>query len=303
MRRGEGDAWTTSAGGVAGRRGDPAPALSPRGRRRAAAALAGPLAAAPGPVGHRGGGACGRRPARCAALAGLVPPGRAGGRGAASPGRPARARPLPDGRAAGPAARRDRPGHAPHGGRGGPLGRAAVRGGLHRVGHALRIAAAEGPQEGAAPAGGPGGPGRAGGLEKGGLTTALTAAGVTQRTALAFGDELRVGLCGQVRRVWAPRGVKVRQRVQWRREWRYLALAVDGRRGSLHWCWIASMQGTAIAEAVAAWQAQGVEAGAWDGARGRRAPGRWRAKSMPASRRRWRRWSASCRRWPPTPSA
>ena len=95
---------------------------------------------------------------------------------------------------------------------------------------------------------------------------------MTQQTALAFGDEMRVGLCGQVRRVWAPRGVKVRQRVQWRREWRYLALAVDGLRGTLRWCWIASMQGAAIAEAVQAWQAQGVEAVVWDGASGHRAP-------------------------------
>ena len=95
---------------------------------------------------------------------------------------------------------------------------------------------------------------------------------MTQATALSFGDEMRVGLCGQVRRVWAPRGVKVRQRVQMRREWRYLALAVDGRRGTLRWCWIANMKGPAIAEAVASWQAQGVEAVVWDGASGHRAP-------------------------------
>ena len=101
---------------------------------------------------------------------------------------------------------------------------------------------------------------------------ALRQAGVTQRTALAFGDEMRVGLCGQVRRVWAPRGVKVRQRVQMTRQWRYLALAVDGRRGTLRWCWLPSMQGAAIAEAVQAWQDQGLEAVVWDGASGHRAP-------------------------------
>ena len=95
---------------------------------------------------------------------------------------------------------------------------------------------------------------------------------MTQQTALAFGDEMRAGLCGQVRRVWAPRGVKVRQRVQMTREGRYLALAVDGLRGTLRWCWIPSMQGDAIAEAVQAWQAQGVEAVVWDGASGHRAP-------------------------------
>ena len=95
---------------------------------------------------------------------------------------------------------------------------------------------------------------------------------MTQATALSFGDEMRVGLLGQVRRVWAPRGVKVRQRVQMTREWRYLALAVDGRRGTLRWCWLPSMQGAAIAEAVQAWKDQGVEAVVWDGARGHRAP-------------------------------
>jgi hypothetical protein len=96
--------------------------------------------------------------------------------------------------------------------------------------------------------------------------------GVTQQSALAFGDEMRVGLCGQVRRVWAPRGVKVRRRVQMRREWRYLALAVDGRRGTLRWCWIANMRGPTIAEAVRAWREQGLEAVVWDGASGHRAP-------------------------------
>ena len=83
---------------------------------------------------------------------------------------------------------------------------------------------------------------------------------------------MRLGLCGQVRRVWAPRGVKVRQRVQMTREWRYLAVAVDGRRGTLRWCWIPKMKGATIAEAVQAWQAQGLEAVVWDGASGHRAP-------------------------------
>ncbi len=83
---------------------------------------------------------------------------------------------------------------------------------------------------------------------------------------------MRVGLCGQVRRVWAPRGVKVRQRVQMTREWRYLALAVDGLQGTLRWCWIDNMKSAAIAEAVQAWREQGVEAVVWDGASGHRAP-------------------------------
>ncbi len=91
---------------------------------------------------------------------------------------------------------------------------------------------------------------------------------MTAQTRLAWGDEMRVGLCGQVRKVWAPRGVKVRQRVQFRREWRYVALTVDGRRGTLAWRWIASMQGPAIAEAVQHWREQGVDAVVWDRAGG-----------------------------------
>lgn len=86
---------------------------------------------------------------------------------------------------------------------------------------------------------------------------------------VAWGDEMRVGLCGLVRRVWAPRGVKVRALVQWKREWSYLALAVDGRKGRLVWKWIENMKGGSIASALASWKADGgVEAVVWDGARG-----------------------------------
>ena len=48
---------------------------------------------------------------------------------------------------------------------------------------------------------------------------------------------MRLGLVSTVRRAWAPRGVKVRQVVQMRREWQYLNLAVDVRAGRLWWCW------------------------------------------------------------------
>jgi hypothetical protein len=95
---------------------------------------------------------------------------------------------------------------------------------------------------------------------------------VTASTRLAWGDEMRLGLCSQVRTVWAPRGVKVRQRIQFQRVWRYLALAVDGCHGSLTWRWIASMQGQSIAEAVQHWHEQGLEAVVWDRASGHRSP-------------------------------
>jgi DDE superfamily endonuclease len=108
-------------------------------------------------------------------------------------------------------------------------------------------------------------------VEKGGGAAALAAAGVTATTTLAWADEMRLGLHGRVRRVWAPVGVKVRQRVQLRYEWRYLSLAVDARDGRLWWQWHATMRKEAIAPVVAAWQAAGIAALVWDGAPAHRA--------------------------------
>ena len=82
---------------------------------------------------------------------------------------------------------------------------------------------------------------------------------------------MRVGLRGQVRRVWAPRGVKVRQPLQLTYQWRYLALAVDGPAGRLSWCWLPNMKKEAVAEAVARWRADGLDAAVWDGAASHRA--------------------------------
>jgi hypothetical protein len=58
---------------------------------------------------------------------------------------------------------------------------------------------------------------------------------------LGFADEMRVGLRGLVRRVWARRGVKVHQRLQLAYHWRYLFLVVNAQAGQLqrtpktHW--------------------------------------------------------------------
>jgi transposase len=94
---------------------------------------------------------------------------------------------------------------------------------------------------------------------------------VTASAQVAFADEMRLGLHGRVRRVWAPRGVKVRQRVQLRYEWTYLALAVDGVAGRLWWQWLPNMKKESVAPAVAAWQAAGIAAVVWDGAPAHRA--------------------------------
>ena len=56
-----------------------------------------------------------------------------------------------------------------------------------------------------------------------------------------FADELRLGLRGQVRRVLAPRGVKVIQPVQLEYKWSYLFLAVEPLTGTLKWEWLERM--------------------------------------------------------------
>lgn len=105
-------------------------------------------------------------------------------------------------------------------------------------------------------------------MEKRGLSAALKEAGVRRGLRWAVADAMRLGLHGQVRRCWAPRGVKVRQRRQVRYVWRYPALAVDGLRGDLRWEWLANVKAASIAGAVRAFQAAGVEALVWDGSGG-----------------------------------
>lgn len=90
---------------------------------------------------------------------------------------------------------------------------------------------------------------------------------MTTETPFGFGDEMRVGLRGATRRVWGRRGVKVRQPLQLSYEWRYLFLVVDGRAGTLHWCWIDSMGADELLSAVGGLQRTGALAAlVWDGA-------------------------------------
>jgi hypothetical protein len=107
-------------------------------------------------------------------------------------------------------------------------------------------------------------------VEKRGLTATLTAAGIPAAPGVAFADELRLGLRGLVRRVWAPRGVKIVQHLELRYEWRYLVLAVDGLQGKLWWQWTTSMKGVALAPVVASWKEAGLPGLVWDGAGGHR---------------------------------
>jgi hypothetical protein len=103
-------------------------------------------------------------------------------------------------------------------------------------------------------------------VEKRGLSAALSAAGIPVAPGVAFADELRLGLRGVVRRVWAPRGTQVAQLLELRYEWRYLVLAVDGLGGRLWWQWTTSMKGMTLAPVVAAWRDAGIPGVVWDGA-------------------------------------
>ena len=64
-------------------------------------------------------------------------------------------------------------------------------------------------------------------MEKGGLGAQLEEVGCSGVAGLYWGDEMRVGLIGQVRKVWAPRGFKVVQALEYKYEWEYLNLAVN----------------------------------------------------------------------------
>jgi hypothetical protein len=94
------------------------------------------------------------------------------------------------------------------------------------------------------------------------MTAALAGAGVARGAGIVLADELRLGLRGQVRRVLAPRGVKVVQRLQLKYEWAYLLLAVDPRAGTLRWRWLERCRAEPIKAALAAWAPDAI---VWDG--------------------------------------
>ena len=80
---------------------------------------------------------------------------------------------------------------------------------------------------------------------------------------MLFTDEMRVGLRGQVRRVLAPKGVKVVQPVQLEYKWSYLFLAVEPLTGTLKWEWLERMNHEQLKPVLEDWQLDVV---VWDGA-------------------------------------
>ena len=81
---------------------------------------------------------------------------------------------------------------------------------------------------------------------------------------------MRVGLIGQVRRVWAPRGVKVVQPLEYNHQWQYLALTVHPLRGTLRWSWAPNLKGVSLAPVVRNWARHGLRTLVWDRGRGHR---------------------------------
>ena len=79
---------------------------------------------------------------------------------------------------------------------------------------------------------------------------------------------MRVGLIGQVRRVWAPRGVKVVQPLEYTHRWHYLALTVHPLRGTLRWSWVPNLKGVSLAPVVRNWARHGLRTLVWDCGRG-----------------------------------
>ncbi len=107
-------------------------------------------------------------------------------------------------------------------------------------------------------------------MEKGGLSAAIAKAAIRDLEAVVFVDEMRVGLIGQLRRRWVPKGFVLEQKVEYTYEWAYLNLAVNGITGTLLWDWTENMKSASIAPVVKQWHESGIEAVVWDRARGHR---------------------------------
>jgi hypothetical protein len=105
-------------------------------------------------------------------------------------------------------------------------------------------------------------------VEKGGLAVALAEAGLCLGDEVYASDEMRLGLRGTVRRVLAPKGVRVVQTLQLRYEWSYLVLAVNPKTGELRWRWVERMRQEHILPVLSEWALEGL---IWDKAPSHRA--------------------------------
>jgi transposase len=88
-------------------------------------------------------------------------------------------------------------------------------------------------------------------------------------------DELRVGLHSQVRRRWAPPGVKLIQMQEMRFDYRWLVLGLDIVRLRLRWSWQVNLRQASLVATLQAWQqhADGLDAVVWDNVRSHKTQG------------------------------
>lgn len=75
---------------------------------------------------------------------------------------------------------------------------------------------------------------------------------------------------GTTRRVLAPRGVTVRQPIQWQRDWYWLAVAVVPRSGVLEAQWMGALASDAFLPVLRDWRDAGIDLLVWDGLPGHR---------------------------------
>lgn len=86
---------------------------------------------------------------------------------------------------------------------------------------------------------------------------------VNKAVTVAFSDEMRLGLIGQVRRVLAPKGVKIVQPLQREYKYEYLLLAVLPKEGQLTWSWMPRMKQEHLKPVLESWS---LDITIWDGA-------------------------------------
>ena len=85
---------------------------------------------------------------------------------------------------------------------------------------------------------------------------------MTQGALVLHVDELRLGLHGQVRRVWGVRGIKVVQRRQIVYRWRDLVLGVATQTGAVWWRGLDRLRQDQLKPVLADWRPTAV---VWDG--------------------------------------
>ena len=93
-------------------------------------------------------------------------------------------------------------------------------------------------------------------MEKRGLVAALKSVTVVRGDGLLYVDEMRVGLWGQLRRVWGLRGIPIIQKIQIVFDWRFLVLGVNPERGTLRWAWVERIRQEQLLPVIDRWSAQ-----------------------------------------------